>query len=188
MPRLYATNLREYLQTNYGDTIRTSSKILSVTPLLQKELGTSTDGDCSITSMTAVAHYKKAYPGASVRQVYANIVEAAGKAYNGEKYGTIPVFIRTIMNKIFGTKTHVRYLKGIGFSWKDIVKQINANNPVLLSLTNDGRDYYTNHTVTIVGYIEYPHAKMLAVLDNWYKSVSYIDYKKLGTVCSINYV
>ena len=58
---------------------------------------------------------------------------------------------------------------------------------------SDGRNYYSNHSVLIVGYREYPlnnskkAIRFLIVQDNWNKNVSFIDYDKLSIVSSINY-
>ena len=55
-------------------------------------------------------------------------------------------------------------------------------------MNNDGRNYYINHSVIIVGYMEYTsNCKMLIVYDNWDESVSYIDFNKLSKISCINY-
>ena len=49
----------------------------------------------------------------------------------------------------------------------------------------DGLEYYKNHSVLIVGYLQTVDKKMLVIYDNWFKSVSYIDYDKLSVISSI---
>ena len=52
-------------------------------------------------------------------------------------------------------------------------------------MLNDGRKYYKNHTVTVIGYKKYKKAKILIVADNWHKEVCYIDYNKLSFISSL---
>ena len=63
--------------------------------------------------------------------------------------------------------------------------------PIILSMKNDGRNYYVNHTVTVMGYIMVRVGNrtvpILQVLDNWTKLISYIDYNKLSAISSINF-
>ena len=62
---------------------------------------------------------------------------------------------------------------------------------VILSLHSDGRNYYRDHTITVFGYNLYEingkEKIFFAVYDNWYRSVSYIDYDELSIISSINY-
>ena len=45
-----------------------------------------------------------------------------------------------------------KYGKGIGYNFKHIKNRIDNGHPVILSFYNDGRNYQSNHTVTIIGY------------------------------------
>lgn len=57
---------------------------------------------------------------------------------------------------------------------------------MLLNLWNDGRNYYKNHSVLIIGYkITENNDFILTIYDNWYKHNSYIDYNKLSIISSI---
>lgn len=150
-------------------------------PLLQKNYGLPYD--CTLTSLAFIFGEK-----------YYSDIEAIAKAlgYNGETYGTNPITVRTIMTRVMklaGIKGTAKsaYLKSIGFTWKSLKKLLNNNTYILLNLWKDGRGYYSNHTVTIIGYAEYSNNKFLLVYDNWTTTISYIDYDKLSNVCSINY-
>ena len=73
----------------------------------------------------------------------------------------------------------------------DTATIINVIKPLLitmvLSLWNDGRNYYKNHSVIIVGFNEFKTKKILTVYDNWHETLSYIDYDKLSIISCINY-
>lgn len=123
-------------------------------------------------------------------QLYNAIVAAANKYfYDPNKFGTIPIFINDIIDDVFTVKSKRKYLKGIGFSWKLIKKNIDAGIPMILSVNNDGRNYYINHSVVVTGYIEYSNgAQILTVFDNWTKTASFVDFKKVSMISSLNYI
>jgi len=68
---------------------------------------------------------------------------------------------------------------------KDIVSR---DIPLVLNLWKDGRGYYKDHSVVIIGAEEYEKARFLLVLDNWHETVSLIDFDKLCIISSINYI
>ena len=80
------------------------------------------------------------------------------------------------------------YGKGIGWRWATVKRLIACQTPVILNLWDDGRGYYHDHTVTVIGVEEYRKDRFLLVLDNWNESISLIDYKKLSIISSINWV
>jgi hypothetical protein len=62
-----------------------------------------------------------------------------------------------------------------------------------LNIHNDGRDYYKNHSVVVVGFVTYQidggkQIHMIAVYDNWTNSIGYVDYQKLSKISSVNYL
>ena len=106
------------------------------------------------------------------------------------------IFIKPIFNnslKYFkiNKNTSFKCIKNIGFNFNFIKEQINDGNPMILSLLNDGRNFYKNHSVTIIGYNIIKTSKqtlnMILVYDNWSKAISYIDYNKLNIISSINF-
>lgn len=125
--------------------------------------------------------------------------EYAKDYFYTDKLGTIPVFARTIFNKSLKAldinyKVKSYYLKNIGFNLNTIKKSLNKNIPVVFSVTNDGRNYYKAHSITIVGYETFKLEKegivpkevtMLIVYDNWSKIYSYVDYDKVSILSSI---
>lgn len=189
-------NVEQYIAEKFGKncTARLQSKevIQGLNPLLQNDYGLA--GDCTVTSMTflLVSLYHK-----PVQEVY-DIVEAIDKkyGYNGER-GTIPLLINSILRQAEQklnkkpSKWRSGYIKNVGFNFNTIMKCVKQNKPMILSMTNDGRGYYSNHSVSVVGYAQYVvdnHIqRFLIVYDNWTKEESYIDYDIMWSVCSLNY-
>lgn len=176
--RLYALNVRQEYP-NLGSV--KECKNLGGKALLQANYGE--DYDCTLTCLAFLFG----------EQNYSLIEKIATKyGYNGKVSGTNPLTVKAVMKqtmqsaKIKGTPKSA-YLKNVGFSWKTIKELINGNHYVILNLSNDGRGYYKNHSVTIIGYGEYKGANLLLVYDNWHTTVSYVDYDRMCSICSINY-
>lgn len=190
------TNVSDYIKEKYNNinslVLEYFDIIYEVMPLLQNDYGLA--GDCTLTSMTTVLEYLCHQP---VQKIY-DIVEVNAKkyGYNG-KFGTIPAFINNICQrsakelKIPDHKWKIKYLKGIGFDFNFIKKQIIQDHPMILSLSSDGRDYYHNHSITVVGYAQYlvnnKIQRFVLIYDNWRKDLVYLDYELLGHFCSLNY-
>ena len=203
--RLTNSNIYSYLEELYPDSRKRllKAKRLQVKPLLQNNYGQS--NDCTLTSLTTcICHLLNYTLTTDIKKVYQTVEKNAKKYfYNGEILGTLPFFIKKIFDttlKNFNkTKvTKAKYLKNAGFTYASITKLIDAGTPVVLSINQDGRNYYTNHTVTIVGYESYRLAfpdisknnklkQFLIVYDNWYDTYSYLDYELLSPICCINY-
>ena len=84
------------------------------------------------------------------------------------------------------------YLKSISFTINSLKKLLDKDIPIILNLSDDGRKYYKNHSVLVIGYKEIVLSNkktmfFLKVKDNWNKETSYIDYAKLSIISSINY-
>ena len=186
--RISRYNLTQYIKSKTKKTKIIRVKTIANFPmLLQEDYGL--DQDCTLTSITALAQYKNQFPNQETEKIYSKVEQVALKyGYNGNKIGTIPIVIRNIINKIFSVKSKVKTFKNLGYNFETIVKQINKNNPIILSFYKSGNDSYNNHTVSILGYVEYEGAKMLIIADNWYKDYSYIDYDKLSFMSQINYL
>ena len=81
-----------------------------------------------------------------------------------------------------------KYFKNIGFNFRTIQNLINANDPVILNLHDDGVGIYENHSVIVFGYTIHKidndkEIYTLLIYDNWSKEMSwiiYIDSKMLG--------
>ena len=149
--------------------------------LLQKNYGLA--NDCTLTCLAFV--FGEKYYGDIER-----IAKTLG--YDGVNRGTNPLVIKTLMQRVMRLadvkgSAKSAYGKGIGFSWNTIKTLINGKHYVILNLWDDGRNYYHDHSVTIVGYAEYAKNKFLLVYDNWSDGVSYIDFDKLSFICSINF-
>lgn len=186
--RLSGTNLTSYLANTYGSVGSQTKRYIipKFTPILQQEYGGA--NDCTLCSITAIAAYLENY-ARSFFDLYARVETAAHKYhYDPNEMGTFPTYINNIIDDTFGVKSKKKYGKTIGYTWNAICEQINAHNPVILSVHNDGRNYYVNHSIVVVGYMEYSTgAKLLCVYDNWTKTISYVDYKKLPLISCINY-
>lgn len=188
--RLTATNIKKYLQENYrfGDMItEVYRKQLSVPVFLQNNYGE--EGDCTLTSILTLAKY---YDKLLDTDETYNYTEKIAKQflYNGKTFGTLPFFHKAILNRVFKhfniqEKMEDFYFKGVGFNLMTILASIEQNAPVMLSLFRDGRGYYDNHTITVIGYVEFEdefHKKiiMLQVFDNWHSSYSFVDYNLIS--------
>ena len=194
--KLTSSNIQSYMAEMYPKlTVKTEkSKIISSIPaLLQKDYGE--DNDCTLTSLTAIMMFL-------TRQTKANniysIVEKVAKQYGYTgSTGTNPLFIKKIFDNVLKSlsvkkSTKARYLKCGGYNFALIKQLINVKTPIILSMSTDGRNYYENHSVLIVGYKEYTLSdnkikRFLIVQDNWNKDKSFIDYDKLSVISSINY-
>ena len=194
--RLTENNLNKYLVENYGGPMLREKKVIieGIQPLLQKNYGEAYD--CTLTSITTIISWLD--PTLDIQTIYDKVESIAKKyLYNGSKTGTMPIFIQPIFNQSLeyfniNKTTKFRYFKKIFFDFEFIQKQIDNNNPLILSLLTDGRDYYKNHSITIIGYSRIQTenrnlAKMLLVYDNWSKEISYIDYNKLSIISGINF-
>ena len=184
--RLYTANIAKYVGL---PSVKMPKKIPGISSLLQNNYGEA--NDCTLTSITCVIKWMK--PSLDVNDIY-NQVEATAKkfGYTGNR-GTPSLVIKGIYQKIinaFGLnkKVHSRYLKDIGFGWNYIKKEIDEYQPVLLNLWTDGRHFYKNHSILIVGYLEVAEKRFLAVYDNWYHDISYVDYDKLSVISSIDFL
>lgn len=160
-------------------------RIPTIEPLLQSDYGK--DLDCTLTSLTCVLHY--VVPTVPIEAIY-DIVEthASRMFYNGDKWGTFPIFIRSIFNlalKDLNVKkrTSVSYFAGI-YTFEDIKKQIDRMNPVVLSVWKAGR--YTDHTITVIGYN--PEGKILLVYDNWDKITHELPFNEISFISCINWI
>ena len=171
------------LQYEYPDRGKQLSRqVIPLQPLLQRNYGEELD--CTITSMACIFGEK-----------YYGQIEAIARryGYDGEKRGTNPLTVRRIMadflraQHMTGT-ARSGYGKGIGWRWANVKRLIARQTPVILNLWCDGRGYYHDHTVTVIGVEEYRKDRFLLVLDNWNESISLIDYKKLSIISSINWV
>lgn len=194
--RIDQKNLKDYLKKTYGgNPVRQHQRILdNFTPLLQKNYGG--ESDCTLTSMTAIVNFLSKGKH-QVQDIYNCVEKYALKYFYTSDNGTPTITTRKIfeeVSKVYKlSKPIVKYGKELGYVFSDIQQQIAAyNNPVILSMTSDGKDYYKNHSVTAVGFEIWKtgnkEIRMIAIYDNWYSSISYIDYDKLSLVSSIHYL
>lgn len=194
--RLTAANIGAYLKKKFNteDVQQVSSKVLKIAPLLQNDYGEA--GDCTLTSITTCVNYYRAGQS-SIQEIYDYVEKVARKwGYNGN-VGTFPLFIQRIYNEVLKKfpcakkRTAQGYIKNVGFNFNTIRNIINKSTPIVLSVNNDGRNYYKNHSITIVGYKVFKVNKrtvnMLVVYDNWYKNEAYVDWDALPIIASINY-
>lgn len=190
--RLQENNIMEYICTKYN--VRNPKEmrtvyIKGIIPLLQNDYGER--NDCTLTSILTVADFFK--KPISLSDEYKKIEKIATKFFYNGNFGTLPFFIRSIMKRVCpDKKAKSAYIKNIGFNQYDIAYQLDENNPVILSVFNDGRNFYKNHSITIVGYKSYlvscgNAVHLFMVYDNWSKTISYVDYNALSAISSINY-
>lgn len=193
--RIERGSINKYLKEKYPEAkniqLYQHKKVLSIyKPLIQKDYGLS--GDCSLTALTTViCGIVKKQP----QEVY-NVVEKYAKQYGFKGNGTNPLFIKSIFDKSlkdFGLnkKTKFAYLKSISYNFNKIQSLIDSNIPIILNIYKDGRNYYDDHSIVIIGYLIYKiddmHVPMLLVYDNWVERASVVDYNILSIISSINY-
>lgn len=202
-------NITNYLlsnELNFDEIALKNLKELKIEPFLQNDFGEK--NDCTLVSIMTCVHYF--YPGiATPEELYETISNIYKRNYpQFQKIdGTIPFFIKSVYNEVFKYyKLHFyiprsRYGNGIGFNFKTIRNQLDQNTPVILSFWKDGRDFYFNHTVVVIGYAEFelyrthpvsllPQSKtrnMLIIYDNWSKQIRYLDPKELNIISNIVY-
>ena len=182
--RIFSINLEQYV--NHEKFIIT--KLIPCVPiLLQDDYGEI--GDCALVSITMAI--KNLCLSLDIKDIYTHVELIAKRyGYNGATHGTFFLTIKSITNKALEffclpQRAKSYYLKNICFDYEDIKYEIDHSRPVILNIKNDGRNYYKNHTVLITGYCYTKHYKMLVIHDNWHNTVSYVDYDKLNTFCSI---
>ena len=187
--RLSDSNLKSYIAQNYPGAAYVCAKTYYHRPyLLQKNFGGL--NDCTLTSITYCI--SKHYPNKkNIDDIYTKIEIAAKKYFYNDKIGTIPLFINSIIGYAFNLTASGKMVKNVGFTAKKIIDKV-EHQPVILSMFNDGNNYYKNHTVTVIGYQKYyykgKHIYFFEVRDNWNSTSSYVDYQKMSCISSINYL
>ena len=160
---------------------QTFRRLIHLRGLLQEDYGK--DQDCTLTSLACIFGEKHYSELESIALRY---------GYDGDRRGVNPLTVRSIMRKfmqrrgISGTAKSA-YGKGVGWTWRMVKSLVSHGIPIVLNLWDDGRKYYHDHSVTVIGAEEYEKALFLLVLDNWHDTVSLIDYKKLCVISSINW-
>ena len=187
-------NIERYLKTTYGELVlEEHDKITDITPFLQDSYGE--DGDCTLISILTIVKFYN--PKLEPKEIYNYIEKIAKKyLYNGS-WGTIPTFNKAIVKKVlthFNINKEIvsKYIKDVGFNADTIIKQIKNDIPVIISISKDGRNYYDNHTITIIGYNVYKNKEnkkiiIFRVYDNWIRKISFLDYQLLRKDCMICY-
>lgn len=198
--RISSLNIQDYIAEMYPELFWDTCRevVLNDIPaLLQKDYGEV--NDCTLTSLTAIGVFLKKNQK-TANEIY-KVVEYFAKLYGYTgTTGTNPFAIKRIFDSVLIVlsaykDTKVRYLKNIGYNFSLIKKTLDAGTPLILSMHSDGRQYYQNHSVLIIGYKEYKLSnintqkikRFLMVQDNWTKEVSFIDYDKLSIISSINF-
>jgi hypothetical protein len=172
--RLNNSTLKNYLEDTYGEVkLKTYKHIPNIKAFLQNDYGG--DGDCTLTAILTVTSFYRSE--LNINDVYDYIEKIAKKYFYNPKLGTAPFFNKAIVKEVFNhfkiqKPVYSKYLKNIGFNINTIMDEIRIGcHPIILSITKDGRKYYNNHTITIVGYNIYEDINgkeiyMLRVFDN----------------------
>ena len=157
-------------------------------PLLQNDYGDPLD--CTLTSITASTMY--VLNREDDKLIYSVVERTARQyGYSGVKYGTFAVTIKPIWERVLKElntshkKVALRAFKGIGYTFETIKKELDLNNPVLLSFSVIKNTKYKNHTVTIIGYED---DYRLIIYDNWNKKPVSINYSDISFNSSIDYI
>ena len=195
--RLDDRNIVSYIRDAYNiENVSSSAArlISNFQPVVKKDSGLTSD--CTLLSISAIIDYYTKYTKSS-QDIY-DIVESVAEDFFYNRCFTIPDFIKIVIDRtlkeinIIG-ESHWYFYKKTDLMYNDIKTLIQKNKPIILSLVSDGREYYKDHSVIVIGYIEYniginKKVRLLKVYDNCYDSISYIDYEKMDKVCCINYL
>lgn len=186
-------NILEYLKLKFPqakDIQQKEIKIISdVKPLLQNDYGGT--NDCTLTAITTIINQDLQLPP----EIIYPIVENNARKWGFRNDGTNPLFAPFIFTKSYkecnaiNYKTTMRPFKEIGWNYNTIKKNINNNKPMMLSTPEDGRHYYINHSITIIGYctfqVDNKEIPFLCIYDNWEAKMMYIDYQVLSCISTI---
>jgi len=194
--RLCLDNIEDYMITMgyISDDYKEFTSKLPIVGILQRDF--EDKNDCTISSITSYVKYFTKDAESTI-DVYNYVREISKKYfYNGDTYGFVIVFIKNVLDKVLShfhesRKTKCLYVKGLGFNLDTMIRILDWGIPIILSVTSDGRGYYSRHTVTVYGYHKFISSGgtkvMLMVYDNWNSTRSYIDYSKMSALCSICY-
>lgn len=161
--------------------------MVKINSLLQRDYGKAQD--CTLVSILTIL--QKDIQLTSPESTYGLIESIAyGYRYNGDKWGTIPFFIKKIMEDVYSVlnikhKCHVRYGKGVAFNFNTVKNLTDRGVPVILSLFSDGVGKYRNHSVVVIDCDA--TTKDFIIYDNWAKEPQRLSYKKLCAVACINW-
>ena len=130
--RLDETTLRTYLHSTYNSPELKQEKIINgFKPFLQANYGGT--NDCTLCSISSIASFKDKY-NKPFNDIYDKVeAVAAYHCYSPERFGTIPIFIKSIIDKSFKTKSKAYYLKNIGYNWNTVKTLVDKNIPFVLS-------------------------------------------------------
>ena len=118
--------------------------------------------------------------------------------YDGKSWGLIPFISKAILGQAFyyyvikHSRFQTHYFKNIGFNINKIISIINKCKPIIMSMRRDGRNCYHNHSVVIVGYVDFQDEngkvkRMLLIHDGIEAAFSYLDYDEISTYSLICY-
>ena len=184
--RLCSSNIKQYINT--ADPLKLIV-IEDISPLLQKNY--QGENNCIITSITCVIKWYKKRIKTDV--IYKTVEQIAKRYGYQPNEGVFPIAVPRIYKRAINIynlnkKIKTKHLKNFGFTFEDIQDSINNNYPVLMSIKNDGRNYYIDHSVLIIGYVNIPEQRILIVYDNWNSDFSYIDYDKLSLMSNVTFL
>ena len=203
--RLTDENIQKYILTshlNYEDVSLKSVNKIALYPLT---FGNNEKNSIILNIALCVFHY-------CFDSFDKNVILNAVKSlmthlfYDPDKETFLFLFIKPVYKRIlkyfqFSKKIKTKFFKGIGFNFNTIKEQINRKTPIILYLTSDGRNYYKNCALTVIGYAQftmlnnvwYPVVKqdkvknMLIVYDGFSEKISYVDYDAISVFSCITY-
>lgn len=188
------SNRITYMNDRYGGyTYEDSGSLSGFVGLNMANYGSSDDNDCSLVSITAIANwYRSQYTNipSTTSLIYADVLDIGTTRGYTPSGGTNPTVIDNIIEDAFSRwgysiSSNNTYVWSFN-TFKNQIKSPN-NNPVLFNIATG---YYSNHTITVIGYAEYDVADFLMVKDNWSTSTRYIHWQQMwneiGSVTTIS--
>ncbi len=195
--RLTSENIINYLQEKYAmgkDIVEIGGRELVIPQFTMAQFNSKSSTLTAITSI--VKFYRR---NKENQEVYDLVTKIAKQyLYDGKSWGLIPFISKAILGQAFyyyvikHSRFQTHYFKNIGFNINKIISIINKCKPIIMSMRRDGRNCYHNHSVVIVGYVDFQDEngkvkRMLLIHDGVEAAFSYLDYDEISTYSLICY-
>lgn len=199
--RLTRNAINEYLLRKFNEKpykLIDSSSIFGFINSIYKDNDKSINVDSYLFSMAQLLHQ---YTKRPVSHIYTFLNTQLNNLPLTNKTNNLQKITKTLLDiglANYGSKreTTFRQFREEGFSYDYLKKLIKDRRPVMLTLLGDGRDYYSRHSVVVVGYVHYQcndgkEGKLLKVADGIMENdmaYGYIDYDLIDRVSFINFI
>ena len=186
-------NLSQYIKDRYGDgwTLSQGKFIVGVPIFTQNDMEKNAN-NCTLTAIARVlAYHRDTNDRCGIpdnKSLYEDIKSIARTHGYTAEAGTWPTEIDNIVDELirkYGYEGAGTNLYLTEYTFDNVKKEIDANRPLLLNIAVG---YYSNHTITVIGYYEYVRyqgllnikqtKRFLRVHEGWTGEVRYIEFSK----------